>query len=110
MKAKMTTIEIEINGTEYTLTDSYNDGDIEIIQGSDFVYILEGDEDSLDAADEIVKDQADAVMIYSDCGKCIIFTNYEIPEEDMQIMQFDFEIDWSFAARESGANGVYGEE
>jgi hypothetical protein len=106
----METIEIIVNGTEYTLTDSYNAGDIAFIQQSDFVYTLSGDEESLDAADEIVKEQPDAVMLYTDCGTCLIFSNYEIEEEDLEIIQFDYEINWDFAARESGANGVYGEE
>lgn len=105
----MTTIEITINNTEYTLTDNYNSADIAAITESDLVYVLEGTESDLDLAEDIIKEQPDAVMIWTDNSTCLVFSNYEIEEADLKIIQFDYEIDWNAVERKSGKIGVYGE-
>lgn len=106
----METTIISINGQNYTLTDSYNEGDIATIEYSDYAYIFSGAQDSLDAVEDIIMEQPDAVMLYADNGACIVFSNYEIEERDLAQIEDDYEAEWvDFAGRKSGACGVYGD-
>lgn len=105
----MITTIISVNGQNHTLTDSYNDGDINTIYFSDYVYQFSGTQDALDKTDEIVMSLDDAAMLYTDNDVCLVFSNYEIGESAMTIICDGLGAEWvDFAERVSGSCGVYG--